>query len=315
MLEGAGFCQIASATDSRVALEILAQNPPDLLLLDLMMPHPNGFALMQELRKIWGDDARVPILVLTADASRETCHRALSCGANDFLNKPIDRTELLLRVQNLLENRLLFKELRESNRTLEERVQTRTRDLEIAQIEALEKLAQAAEFRDDDTGQHTKRVGELAAQIASRLGLENARVELILRAAPLHDIGKIAIPDAVLLKPGKLSPEEFALMKTHAQIGAQLLSHSNSPLMRCAEIIAHSHHERFDGTGYPGALSGKNIPLEGRIVAIADVFDALTNERPYKKAWPLPKAVEEIQRSAGTHFDPKVVSAFVSIVG
>jgi len=312
-LAEAGFSNIETATDPREALKACTANPPDLLILDLMMPHINGFALLHTLREAWGPNDRIPVLVLTADASRDTCHRALTFGANDFLNKPIDRMEVLLRVQNLIETRLLYKELRASNRTLEERVEKRTQDLEIAQIDALEKLAKAAEFRDDDTGEHTYRVGELAAKLAAHVGLPPETVEIIHRAAPLHDVGKIAIPDAILLKPAKLTNEEFDLMKTHAEIGARLLSSSQSPLMQCAERIARTHHERYDGSGYPSKIKGEDIPIEGRILAIVDVYDALTNERPYKKAWPHEEALAEIQRCAGTHFDPELVAGFTTL--
>jgi putative two-component system response regulator len=312
-LTEAGFSNIETSTDPREALQICTINPPDLLILDLMMPHINGFALLHSLREKWGANNRIPVLVLTADASRDTCHRALTFGANDFLNKPIDRMEVLLRVQNLIETRLLYKELREANRHLEERVEKRTQDLEIAQIEALEKLAKAAEFRDDDTGEHTYRVGELAAKLSAHIGLLPETVQLIRRAAPLHDVGKIAIPDAILLKPAKLTTEEFDLMKTHAEIGARLLSSSQSPLMQCAERIALTHHERYDGTGYPSKIKGEEIPIEGRILAIVDVYDALTNERPYKKAWPHEQALAEIQRGAGTHFDPELVAGFTTL--
>jgi putative two-component system response regulator len=312
-LTESGFSNVETATDPREALKICTANPPDLLILDLMMPHINGFALLHSLRETWGGNNRIPVLVLTADASRETCHRALTFGANDFLNKPIDRMEVLLRVQNLIETRLLYKELKKANRNLEERVEKRTKDLETAQIEALERLAKAAEFRDDDTGEHTYRVGELAAKLATHIGLPPETVHLIQRAAPLHDVGKIAIPDAILLKPAKLTEEEFNLMKTHAEIGAKLLSSSQSPLMQCAERIALTHHERYNGTGYPNNLKGEDIPIEGRILAIVDVYDALTNERPYKKAWPHELALAEIERGAGTHFDPALVDGFLSL--
>ena len=215
---------------------------------------------------------------------------------------------------------MLDQKLRAANAQLEARVTERTRelerinlDLQQAQTEALEKLALAAEFRDDDTGEHIERVGAGARLLARQLGLSAHEADLIGRAAPLHDIGKIAIPDSILLKPGKLTGDEFDLMKTHAATGAALLSQSRSPLMQRAEIIARTHHERFDGSGYPMKLAGENIPIEGRIAAVIDVFDALTHERPYKAAWPIADALAEIRKCAGAHFDPRVVEAFCQL--
>ena len=320
MLQGAGYHNLQSTTDARQGLRECLENPPDLLMLDLMMPHLDGYAVMESLRAAWGPDNAIPILVLTADASRAACRRALSLGASDFVNKPIDMMEMRLRARNLLNSRLLDQKLRAANEQLEKRVSERTReleqtnlDLQEAQTEALEKLAQAAEFRDDDTGDHIRRVGNCAELLALQLGLSAHECSLIGRAAPLHDIGKIAISDAILLKPGKLTDEEFDIMKTHAMMGAALLSHSRSPLMQRAEIIARTHHERFDGSGYPAQLKGEEIPIEGRIAAVIDVFDALTHERPYKAAWPIEDALAEIKKCAGAHFDPRVVEAFCEL--
>ena len=320
MLQGAGYTNLQSATDSRQGLRECIENPPDLLMLDLMMPHLDGYAVMEALRAAWGPDNAIPILVLTADASRAACRRALSLGASDFVNKPIDMMEMRLRARNLLNSRLLDQKLRAANAQLEARVTERTRDLERinldlqqAQTEALEKLALAAEFRDDDTGEHIERVGAGAALLARQLGLSAHEADLIGRAAPLHDIGKIAIPDSILLKPGKLTNDEFDQMKTHAATGAALLSQSRSPLMQRAEIIARTHHERFDGSGYPMKLAGEEIPIEGRIAAVIDVFDALTHERPYKAAWSIADALAEICKCAGAHFDPRVVEAFCEL--
>ena len=319
MLEADKFECVQSATDPREALQLCSEDPPDLLMLDLMMPHLDGYMMLERLRAAWGDE-RVPILVLTADSSREACRRALSLGASDFVTKPIDRLEVLLRARNLLEARMLDRQLRQVNAQLEARVAQRTRDLERinrdlqdSQAEALEKLAQAAEFRDDDTGDHIRRVGDAARQLALELGLSAHEADLIGRAAPLHDIGKIAISDAILLKPSRLTTEEFDVMKTHANMGAALLSHSHSPLMQRAEIIARTHHERFDGSGYPLGLKGEEIPLEGRIATVIDVFDALTHARPYKKAWTIEAALAEISKCAGTHFDPCVTEAFMRL--
>ena len=320
MLQNDGFQNIESATDARQGLRQCIEDPPDLLMLDLMMPHLDGYGVMEALRAAWGADNPIPILVLTADASRAACRRALSVGASDFVNKPIDMMEMRLRARNLLQARLLDQQLRAVNAQLETRVMQRTRelerinlDLQEAQTEALEKLAQAAEFRDDDTGDHIRRVGNCAELLALKLGFSARDASLVGRAAPLHDIGKIAIPDSILLKPGKLTNEEFEMMKTHALTGAALLSHSRSPLMQCAETIARTHHERWNGTGYPHKLAGEEIPLEGRIAAVIDVFDALTHERPYKAAWSIDEALAEIRKCSGSHFDPRVVEAFCEL--
>jgi putative nucleotidyltransferase with HDIG domain len=196
---------------------------------------------------------------------------------------------------------------------LEAKVAERTRELEAARAETLQRLALAAEYRDDDTSQHTERVGATAAQIASELGLDSEQVELVREAAPLHDVGKLAIPDTILLKPGRLTQAEYEVMKTHAMLGARLLSGSSSPVLQMGAVIAASHHERWDGAGYPAGLAGEAIPLVGRIVAVADVFDALTHDRPYKSLWPVEQAIAELRRGAGSQFDPRVVDAFLTI--
>lgn len=304
ILQHAGYENIYSTTDSREATSLFCRIKPDLLLLDLSMPYVDGFEVMQNLQPEFESDP-IPTLILTADATLPTKHRALQAGAKDFLTKPLDETEVLLRIQNLLEARF-------HSVLLETKVQERTRDLEKAQLETLQRLALAAEYRDDDTGVHTKRVGTIAGQVAHVLGLPAQRVDLILRAAPLHDVGKIGVPDSILLKPGKLTEEEFAIMKRHTIIGAEILSGSTSPWLQLAEEIALTHHERWDGRGYAG-LEGENIPLSGRIVTVADVFDALTHERPYKKAWPIEEAREEIASQSEKQFDPQVVKAFLTL--
>jgi PAS domain S-box-containing protein len=203
-------------------------------------------------------------------------------------------------------------QLADNAKWLETKVAERTSDLEAARAETLQRLALASEYRDDDTSQHTARVGANAAHIAERLGLGAEQVEIVGEAAPLHDVGKLAIPDSILLKPGRLTAEEYELMKTHTELGARLLSGSSSPVLQAGALIARSHHERWDGQGYPAGLTGEEIPLEGRIVAVADVFDALTHDRPYKSAWPLEQALAEIRRASGSQFDPAVVLAFLA---
>ena len=314
LLREAGYQRLDHTTDPRRVLALYQAFQPDLLLLDLQMPHLDGLEVMKQLAPRVPDGDYLPILMLTGDLSREAREQALSLGAKDFVTKPFDQTEVLLRIRNLLETRLLHGRLRDQNERLETMVAARTQDLEEARIEILDRLALAAEYRDDATGEHTKRVGEMSATLAQGLQLPGPMVELIRRAAPLHDVGKIGISDTILLKPDKLTPEEFDLIKTHVTVGGRIVSGSRFPLLQLAEDIALYHHERWDGTGYAG-LTGEAIPLAARIVTVADVFDALTHERPYKTAWPLEEAVAEIQRQSGRQFDPKVVEAFGQAIG
>ena len=311
LLQQAGYRSITSTTDPRQTLPLFMTQHPDIVLLDLHMPHVDGFAVLEQLRPRM-KEKYLPILVLTADVSQEAKQRALSLGARDFLTKPFDHQEVLLRIKNLLETRSLHAVLQNHNILLEERVRERTLDFEEAQLEILSRLAIAAEFRDDETGRHAQRVGYSSALIAAELGLPEDEVGFIRRAAPLHDVGKIGISDTILLKPGKLTDEEFDAMKTHTTVGARILSGSRFQVLQFAEDIALTHHERWDGRGYFG-LKGDSIPLVGRIVAIADVFDALTHERPYKEAWPVDKALAEIEAQAGSQFDPVAVDAFFRV--
>jgi putative two-component system response regulator len=312
VLDRAGFRKLDSTSDPREAAALYVQTRPDLILLDLHMPHMDGLAVMDQLNEIV-EASYLPILMLTGDLSAEARREALSRGAKDFVNKPFNPDEVLLRIRTLLETRFLYLQIQSQNQMLEAKVRERTRELESAQIEIIERLARAAEFRDDNTGQHTERVGQMASLLARELGLPDAQVSLIRRAAPLHDVGKIGIPDAILLKLGKLTSAEFELVKTHTTIGARILSGSRFSLLRLAEEIAFSHHERWDGSGYEG-LIGDRIPLAGRIVTVADVFDALTQKRPYKPAWPVKEAVAEIERQRGRQFDPNIVDAFLRII-
>ncbi|MGH2573011.1 MAG: HD domain-containing phosphohydrolase [Actinomycetota bacterium] len=313
LLERAGYHNLRSTTDPRETLSLFTEFQPDLILLDLLMPHLDGVAVMEALRPHIPPTTFLPILVLTADSTPEAKQRALSAGAKDFLTKPFDRTEVLLRIHNLLETRRLHRQLQGLNDRLEQKVIERTQELEVARNETLERLALAAERRDDDTGDHIGRVGQISALVAEALELPMDQIEMIRRAAPLHDVGKIGIPDGILLKPGKFTPEEFEQMKTHSAIGAQILAGSRVPLLQLAEEIALNHHERWDGSGYPKGLRGEAIPLAARIVAVVDVFDALTHERPYKEAWSEHDALEEIRKQSGKHFDPRVVEAFLVV--
>ncbi|CAN5499156.1 response regulator [soil metagenome] len=304
ILAHAGYTNVHGTTDSRQAVPLFLSLKPDILLLDLSMPNVDGFDVMGRLQPFILDHP-VPILVLTADATTAIKHRALAEGAQDFLTKPLDHVEVLLRIDNLLraQNYAL---------TLECEVRDRTSDLIEAQEETLQRLAIAAEYRDDETGQHTRRVGHTSASIAEAMKLSANFVESIRQAAPLHDVGKIGISDTILLKPGKLTTEEFEVMKTHTVIGAKILSGGSSPPIKLAEEIALYHHERWNGRGYSG-LVGDQIPLSGRIVSVADVFDALTHRRPYKEPWPVSLAVAEIESNSGSQFDPAVVAAFMTL--
>jgi len=313
ILEREGFRHVKSTTDSREVVPLFAAFAPDILLLDLHMPHHDGFQVMRDIGQALGEDAYVPTVVLTADVSTKARDVALTMGANDFLTKPFDPTEVVLRVRNLLNTRLMHLRLADRSDRLQEDVERKQAALESARVEVLDRLARAVDLRDNETFAHTQRVGDLSARLAGRLGLSTAQVELLRRAAPLHDIGKIGISDAVLLKPGRLTEEEFAHVRTHTTIGAELLTGSTIPVLQVAKVVAVGHHERWDGTGYPNGLSGIAIPVEARIVAVADVFDALTHARPYKEAWPVDQAVEEIVAQRARHFDPDVVDAFLGL--
>jgi len=309
-----GYENLRTTTDPTAVASLVEEMKPDLIMLDLMMPGMDGFEVMERIRDKVPDDVYLPILVLTSDGHRETRRRALSEGAKDFLTKPLSASEVRLRVRNLLETRFLHRALQEQNHLLEERVRERTQDLELARLEILSRLAEAAEYRDDSTGEHTRRVGRMSAAIASALGLPPSQVKLLRTVAPLHDVGKIGVPDRILLHPSSLSPQDFEVMKTHTLIGGRLLGGSEFPVLETAAEIALSHHERWDGRGYPHGCQGSEIPLSGRIVSVADTYDALRFERPYKPAWTHQRALEEIEAQRGARYDPEVVDAFRMVV-
>lgn len=311
LLRRAGLEAVQTTSDPAHGVELFDQQEPDLVLLDLHMPHSDGFHLLTLLRSRHPGGPPVPIVMLTGDGDPQCRYRALSQGASDFLLKPLDPLEVVLRVRAQLETRELQRRLALHNQTLEEAIAARTGELEAAQVEMLGRLAVAAELHDDETGQHTQRVGELAGRLARALDLPRAQVDLIERAAPLHDVGKIGIPDAILRKPGKLTAEEFDQMKTHATVGAQILAGGRSALIQMAERIARHHHERWDGSGYPAGLRGVAIPREARIVAVADFYDALTHDRPYRPAFSLEYTLGQLQAGRGSHFDPAVVDALL----
>jgi putative two-component system response regulator len=313
MLKAAGYVTVQGTTDSTQTVPLLYQFKPDLILLDLTMPVMDGFAVLENLAPLIPPDTYLPILILTGDIRFEARQRALSSGAKDFLLKPFDMTEVLLRIRNLLETRMLYLLLQEQNQNLEVRVAARTRELEEARVEVLQRLSDAAEYRDDDTGQHTRRVAAMAVAIGRALGLDQHMLELLRWASPLHDVGKIGIPDSVLLKPARLTEAEMEVMRSHTTIGARILAGGQSSLVQMAETIALNHHERWDGSGYPRQLVGDRIPLEARLVAVADVFDALTHARPYRSAWTVEQTRAEIQRGSGTHFDPVIAETFLRL--
>ncbi|MEO8194243.1 MAG: HD domain-containing phosphohydrolase [Gemmatimonadales bacterium] len=308
ILARAGYSDVRGLTDPTHFMRVFLDYAPDLVLLDLHMPGRDGFAILEDLAPFL-KSGYLPVLMLTGDTSNDAKRGALSLGAKDFLAKPFDGTEVLLRIRNLLETRSLYLSLQRQNEELEARVRERTQALDLSRSEVLERLAGAAEFRDDETSRHTERVGELSGRIATVLGFDVDYAEMIRFAARLHDIGKIGIPDAILLKPGKLTAEEFAVMSSHTVIGARILSGGSSQVVTLAERIALSHHERWDGTGYPHQLCGEQIPIEARIVAAADVLDALSSARPYRAAWPRKAVLWYIEQGSGAHFDPLVVDA------
>jgi len=310
ILQNAGYSRLNSLTDPREASRYYAELEPDLIVLDFLMPYLDGLEVIEALQSRIPRSSYVPILVLTADADPRTRQRALSMGANDFITKPFNQTELVLRIGNLLETRLLYVQIHGRNQLLEEQVRQRTSALDQAQTEVVECLEKVAGYRDDETGQHAQRVGVLAALIGRAMGFSEDRAQLIQAAATLHDIGKIGIPDRILLKPGKLTLEEFDQIKTHTTIGAEILTMSHFSILKLAKEIAFYHHERWDGCGYNRTI-GEDIPVSARIVALADTFDVLTHDRPYKRAWPANRAVAEIHRERGRQFDPRVVDAFL----
>ncbi|MBI4382508.1 MAG: response regulator [Nitrospinae bacterium] len=313
VLKQAGYSSLRSATDPREVPAIYRDFQPDLALLDLNMPYMDGFQVMEEIRK-FEPGSYLPVLILTARTDRATRLKALNAGALDFLAKPLDILEVVCRIRNLSGIRRLHQWEKNQSRALEEEVRIRTRQLRETQLEIIRRLSLAGEYRDNETAMHVFRMSHYSACLGRGLGLPERFCELLLNASPMHDIGKIGIPDRILLKPGKLDPEEMAIMKTHAKIGAGILSNSDNELVRMGETIALRHHERYDGGGYPNGLKGDAIPLAARIVAVCDVFDALTSKRPYKKAWPAEEAMEELNRRSGSHLDPRLVEKFNEIL-
>jgi len=332
LLEIEGYRNFVTTTDSSATMYLIADQRPDLVLLDLMMPMVSGLDILANVR---ADTSKpfTPIIILTAATDRETRLQALEQGATDFITKPVDPSDLIPRVRNVLAMMQYQRRLKDYAAGLEAAVQLRTAEVEASREDVLHCLARAAEYRDHDTGQHVLRVGRYARIISEELGLPANLVRSIEQSARLHDVGKIGVPDDILLKAGELTDDEFSRMKRHSgfgkqilqqfsaeeqdrmrrhtEVGAQILKVGTSPILEMATRVALTHHEWWDGTGYPLGLQGEDIPLEGRITAVADAFDALSSERCYKDAYPLDKCFEIIEGESGTHFDPKVVAAFL----
>ena len=306
-----GECEPVLFANPLKALEWCRSNVPDLVIVDYMMPDMDGLKFISAFRALHGRD-EVPILMVTANDQKDVRYDALLGGANDFLTKPIDRIEFSARARNMLSLRTGQKFLADRAQHLAALVDEQTREIRDREKELIFRMSRAAEFRDPETGAHIQRMAHYSQAIAIGLGLERAAQQLILEAAPMHDVGKIGIPDYILLKPGKLTVEEFEVMKGHARLGYELLKESRSDILRAGAQIALTHHEKYDGTGYPRHLKGNDIPVFGRIVAVADVFDALTSERPYKKAWSLEDACRFLEEGRGKHFDPLCVEALLA---
>ena len=297
------FYKVKAAINGKLALKIITKSKPDIILLDIMMPDMDGFEVCRQL-KANPVTSTIPVIFVTAKTETKDEQAGFELGAVDYITKPISAPIVLARVKTHL---ALYNQKRE----LEHLVKERTKELDDTRLEVIQRLGCAAEYKDNETGLHVIRMSWYSKFLAQQIEANSAWVDLLYTTAPMHDIGKIAIPDSVLLKPGKLDADEWDIMKTHVDCGVDILGDHESELMTMAREIAQHHHEKFDGSGYPNGLSGKDIPLSARIVAIADVFDALTSERPYKKAWSLEKTILLLEEEAGKHFDPELVPAFI----
>ena len=294
---------VKAANNGSKALEIASRFKPDIILLDIMMPEMDGYDVCMKLKR----DHRtknIPVIFVTAMDEETDETRGFELGAVDYITKPVSPPIVLARVKTHLN-------LYDQNRALEGLVNERTRELNESRLEIIRRLGLAAEYKDNETGMHVIRMSYYCKAMATAIGMSEEEVDLLLNASPMHDVGKIGIADNILLKPGRLNAEERAIMKRHTKIGAEIIGKHDSPLLNMARTVALTHHEKWDGNGYPLGLKGVEIPLAGRIVAVADVFDALISKRPYKEAWPFEKAVALIKEEAGRHFDPAVVDIFL----
>jgi len=311
MLETAGYTNVTYINDPRLVEQLHQTHHYDLILLDLRMPQMHGFEVMRMLQKQMDPLDYMPVMVLTADLDSTSRHESLKLGARDFLNKPINREELLFRVYNLLQVRQLYTERKNRAREMNQEVVNRTKELLQSRAETIETLGRAAEFRDNETGMHIRRMSTCCKQLAELAGMDHEFCAQIHTASKMHDIGKVGTPDAILLKPGKLDADEWHIMQQHAEDGAKILADGASDLMQMGATIAHTHHEKWNGTGYPNGLKGEKIPIEGRIAAICDVFDALRSARPYKQPWTLEHTLDLIRSEAGKSFDPTLTQLFL----
>lgn len=301
-------CEPLCFSDPLAALEWCMNNAPDLIVADFDMPQMDGAALLETVRLRHPD---VPVLMITSSPAAELRYRVLHLGISDFLTKPLDNVEFVARASNLLSMHAQQKTMSSRAEALAGEVEQTATELINHQRMALVCLSRAARYRDPETGVHIQRMAHYCLHIARNLGLPQEQQELLLDAAPMHDIGKVGVPDVILLKPARLEPSELLIMQQHAAIGHAILSRTRSPLLDVAAQIAYTHHEKYDGTGYPRGLAGEQIPLVGRIAAVADVYDALTSRRPYKEAWTPGAAVDYLVKGSGSHFDPACVQAFL----
>ncbi len=315
LLRDAGYANIQIVNKAGELPTLQKEVKPDIIIISPFMSDADIVESIEQVRKEQPKDSYLPVLaLLSPDISDDVRERVMTAAAKDYLLQPLSKLEVTTRVASYLEARSLHEKMLKKQFIMQEQLNSRSRELESAQFELLERLAMVVEHRDDDTGQHVQRVAKMARLIAEDLGLPQVEVDLIEKAAPLHDVGKIAIPDSILKKPGKMTPEEFTTMQGHTTVGAKLLSGGRSMLMLLAEQIALGHHERWDGKGYPLSLKEWAIPMAARIMTIADVFDALTHARPYKPAWPVEDVLAELGKLKGKHFDPTVVDALLRVL-